>query len=662
MAWFGVIAAVLCATTAVQPGLDLVRNGSFEEGAMTGLPGWEAFGGGAVVDEAVSHTGGRSIRVSGPGGMRTELVPYAGGRVSVVGWMKTKDVVAGPSASWHEAALQVISYDTQKHEVGHLDVALEDGTRDWTRYESEFLLSREIAYVSVWCHLWGDDAKGTAWFDDVSMRFLDDPKVIKRKPMDLSGATVTVDFGHDLGELRHLWIGSDVGYSDRVVSSTQINAMVEARRFGFRYVRLHDCVHNPAICSEDARGRAFYSWDGFDGRINAVVEHGMWPVVVLETMPPEIATGNDGLNWTNPYPAKGRRGYERWQELNRQIVLHCMRTWGDDVLNWYFEVWNEPDASLYSRGTLEDYLRVYDHAVAGATAAEPRIRIGGPGGGGTHWLRPFLEHCRDGRNDATRGRGCRVDFLSYHIYTVGVGIPAFDTIPLSIHEAREARDAVPGYRNLPTLITEWGCASSNSAVHDRPYDAAFRAMAVRYFLDGGVTLALPFCLGEGPPHAHEGFMGGLALYTKSTIPKPSARAFELLDRMVGRRVACESTNDPVDGLACLSRDGRKAQVLLWNLTESPDRPEYETWVTVRLAGLPEAKWSGRATRIAPGECDPFLTWQTMGSPEKLSEEQHAALLAASQLPAPEAVEVSAGRIHARLPGFSLTLLELERRD
>ena len=44
------------------------------------------------------------------------------------------------------------------------------------------------------------------------------------------------------------------------------------------------------------------------------------------------------------------------------------------------------DAEGYFRGTLAEYLRLYDHAVAGAVAADPTLRIGGPGGAGERWL------------------------------------------------------------------------------------------------------------------------------------------------------------------------------------------------------------------------------------------------------------------------------------
>ena len=657
------IPALAPQATAAGTNGNLVANGGFENGEGTAIPGWEAlsWGPGGTLDVSVSQAGKRSVRVSSHGGVQTRPLPYRGGRLRVSGWMRTMDLVRGPSRPWHKAALQLISLDAEGEPVGHFDIALVEGTTPWTRHERTVLLSREVAAVAVRCHIWGADAKGVVWFDTIAVEQVDDPKAIVRRPFDAQKATVTVDFSRDLGPFRHLWIGSDVSYMDRVVSATQVNAMRHARRFGFRYIRMHDCIHNPGIYSEDNDGNAVYRWETFDRRINTVAGNGMLPVIVLETVPPEIAKRDSGKNWTNPFPPAGDSGYRKWQGLVHALVKHCRDAWGEGIHDWYFEVWNEPDAGGYFKGTQAEYLRLYDHAVAGATAADPDIRIGGPGGAGTGWLKAFLEHCHGGINAATGGFGARVDFLSWHIYTVGVGIPVFDNLPLSCSEVRRLLARTPEFRHLPTFITEWGCASSPHPAHDRPYDAAFRTMAVRVFLDHDVTLTLPFALGAGPPHAHEGFQGGLAMFTRTTIPKPSFRAFELLHRMQGPRVPCESSNEPVGGLACVSNDRRRAWVTLYNLAERHDREAYTTAVTLKLQGLDDGTWQARSTLIAPEVCDPYLTWKDMGSPETLSEEQRTTLLEASELPQAEPVHVQGDALHLDMPGFAVMQIELERR-
>ncbi|NOX53442.1 MAG: hypothetical protein GXP27_03190, partial [Planctomycetes bacterium] len=249
----------------------------------------------------------------------------------------------------------------------------------------------------------------------------------------------------------------------------------------------------------------------------------------------------------------------------------------------------------------------------------------------------------------------------WHIYTVSVGPPALDNLLLSLQSVRRALTEFPQFRDLPTIITEWGCSSSPFTMHDRPYDAAFRVMAVHRFMDYNITLALPFALGAGPPNVHEGFQGSLAMFTKTTIPKPSFRAFELLHRMKGRRVACASSNDPIGGLACISADGTRAWIILYNLIEDYKHRAYDTSVTVKVRGLPEGIWRCEKTVIAPGTCDPYLLWQKMGKPKKLTAQQKAELLEASALPEPQPVAVHGGVIQVDMAGFSLMQLEFRKQ-
>ena len=636
----------------------LLENGSFETPAARTPPGWRgSFDDRCRLDDTVAIDGERSLRMARPGGMTTELVTYTGGRVLASGWVKTDSVERGEQP-WHKAAIQVISYNADRKPVGHTDLALVDGTQDWTHYEGDVIYSRSVAFVAVQCHIWGPRTTGTAWFDDVKLALPDDPKTLGRKPLDLDTATVTVDFGRDLGEFRHLWLGSDVGWMDRVLTPTQMNAMNEVRKLGFRFVRLHDCIYNPRVYSENDAGEPVYGWDTFDRRISAVTDRGMWPIVVLETMPVELAGRKGPKAWTNAFPPKDPAAYLKWQQLNHDLVKHCRDKWGADIHNWYFEVWNEPNASGYFTGTLEDYLKIYDHAVAGATAADPGIRIGGPGSASTGWTRELLEHCDSGVNDATGGKGTRIDFLSWHIYTIGSGIPAFDYLRVSLDTIRRHTAEFPRYRDIPTLITEWGCSSGLYHGHDRPYDAAFRTMAVHAFMDYNITLAPPFCLGDGPHHAHDGFRGDLSMLTKTTIPKPNFRAWQLLGRMRGRRVRCESSNDPVGGLACAAPKRTRFWIMLYNLVEDSEHDPFETTVEIRLKGLPAGLWRCAATAVAPGECDPYMRWAEMGEPKKLTDAQRAELIEVSRLPAPRILPIADGRVIVAMPGFSVMLLEL----
>ncbi len=641
------------------PSLDSMS--SFE--VMTPNPAWVS------LDQQIYHSKKTSIRVQSTGadaneggmvGIGTKPMPYSGQLIKVSAWMKTQDVVIG-SMDWLMAGIQVYSMNSEGKVIGHTDIVLKSGTNDWAEYSAELRLSRTVAYVRLVCHLWGD-CKGKVWFDDVNFQMVDDKLSLAPRKVDMDNATVTVDFSKSLGEFKHIWEGTDACYTDRAATESGINAMRQAKKMGFRYIRLHECVVNTRVYSEDAEGHPVYNWKLLDDGINSVVDNGMLPVIVLETMPPELAGRNTGHSWSNPYPPKDTQAYLKWQELVYQLVKHCSLKWSNSIQDWYFEVWNEPNASGYFLGTLQEYLRIYDHAVAGATRANPKITIGGVAGAEASWCEPFLEHCLRGRNDASGKIGARTDFFSWHIYTVGTGIPVFDTLKVSLDSVKSTLRKFPKYSRLPLLITEWGCSSSLFALHDRPYDAAFRAMAIKEFMEYGVKLALPFCLAETPYGTMQGFRGDLGLYTQTTIPKPSARLFELLNLMKGVRLSCRSSNEPVGGLVCMSVNKKEAYVLLYNLVEDYSRQAYTTAVTINLKNLPPGKWVCNMTDIAPDSCDPYVKWVELGSPDLLTSQQQKELLEASQLPQAKVMKINNGLIRFNMPGFSVAMLRLHRED
>src|SRR3954447_3878787 len=91
----------------------------------------------------------------------------------------------------------------------------------------------------------------------------------------------------------------------------------------------------------------------------------------------------------------------------------------DEVLTWYWELWNEPDIT-YWRGTPEEYNKLYDYTSDAVKRALPTARVGGPGTTGpgsakaAAFLKQFLEHCARGDNAATGKAGAPLDFITYH--------------------------------------------------------------------------------------------------------------------------------------------------------------------------------------------------------------------------------------------------------
>jgi hypothetical protein len=232
-------------------------------------------------------------------------------------------------------------------------------------------------------------------------------------------------------------------------------------------------------------------------------------------------------------------------------------------------------------------------------------------------------------------------------------------LPAVLGAARDMLEPYKGLAHVPILITEWGAASSSNTGHDRTFDAAFRAMCVRWFMDYGIELALPFCIADDCYAREDAFHGDLGLFTHETVPKPGFQAFRLLQQMVGNRVRADCPTDPVGALACLSPDRRTLWVLVWNLVERPDGPPYQTHVRLRLRGLPGGRLTGTSQAIAPGHGDPFALWQKLGSPPEMDAETVKTLVSEGALRPPVPVGESppgGPEIAFDAPGYSLQLL------
>ncbi len=129
------------------------------------------------------------------------------------------------------------------------------------------------------------------------------------------------------------------------------------------------------VYTEDASGKPIYDFKIFDGIFDAYKAAGVRPMVELGFMPEALAA--DLPNRHEPYqvhyPKSAISGksnnppkdYAKWGELCRVVTAHLVERYGRaEVLQWYFEVWNEPDID-YWHTTPEEYWKLYDYAVAG---------------------------------------------------------------------------------------------------------------------------------------------------------------------------------------------------------------------------------------------------------------------------------------------------------
>jgi xylan 1,4-beta-xylosidase len=452
-----------------------------------------------------------------------------------------------------------------------------------------------------------------------------------------------------------------------------------------------------------------YEWKILDGIFDAYKAAGVKPMVELGFMPKDLAAKlpnkpdqpyqmhfpGDVLGGASNNPPKD---YAKWQALVQAVVAHLVERYGkDEVLTWYFEVWNEPDIS-YWHGTPEEYYKLYDASAAGVKAALPGARIGGPattgpgskgrdGGpdGGYKLLKGFLEHVRDTKQP--------LDFISFH----AKGSPRIVNGEVTMGISHELKDidsgfeliaSFPEFRKLPVILSEAdpeGCAAcsakmnpANAYRNGTLYPAYTAAAYARIFqladkhdinLISMLSWAFEF---EG----RDTFEGFRSLATNG-IDKPVLNFFRMAAKMSGERVEVESSGavpmdvilargvraaPDVDALATV--DGRKAMVMVWNYQDTIAQ-DPATAASVVVSGLPVGvkQVKVREWRIDDSHSNAYMAWQAMGSPAQLNAEEAAKLQAAGQLQEVGSVKTAAAakgevRLEQTLQGESVSLYEL----
>jgi xylan 1,4-beta-xylosidase len=550
-----------------------------------------------------------------------------------------------------------------------------------------------------------------------------------------AGVTVRVDAAASQGALGAIW--AYFGYDEPNYATAAHGRELTAELTALSSVPVHFRAHNllttgdgtPAlkwgstnVFALDGAGKPVYDWKIVDAILDVQVRGGNKPFVEIGFMPEALSVKPEPYKHTWPkgeiytgwsYPPVD---YEKWGELVRQWVLHCVERYGAaEVASWDWEVWNEPDIS-YWHGTPEEYNKLYDYTADAVKRALPAARVGGPavtgpaGASGGKFLQQFLEHCARGKNFATGAVGAPLDFISFHAkgspkFTDGHVVMGIASNLRSVDRGLAIVGAFPEYAKLPIVLSESdpdGCGAC-AATHYPQYGyrngtlyPAFTAAILRGTLDlaaehkanveGLLTWAFEF---EDQPY----FEGFRTLATNG-VDKPELNFFRMAALMRGERVAAESSGamsadaivksgvrgrsaldeDALDVDALAARAEREITVMVWNYNDE-DMPAPDAPVVVKLAGIPSAglgtAGAGAGTqrvllrhyRIDHEHSNAYTAWLAMGSPQSPTAEQIERLKTAGQLElleSPRWVRVDRGsaEISFALPRQAISLLEL----
>ena len=334
---------------------------------------------------------------------------------------------------------------------------------------------------------------------------------------------------------------------------------------GIQYVRFHAIFHDEAgAYDEDAHGRPLYNWSYVDQIYDGLLGAGVRPFVELSFMPRKLAASlTPHAFWYQPLPSPPK-SYDQWEELVYNFAKHLVDRYGaDEVAQWYFEVWNEPNIDFWTGEPKQaTYFALYDHAARAIKRASSRLRVGGPATAQAAWVSAMITHSVDAN--------VPLDFVSTHVYANDSSEDIFGThenIPRSEMVARAVRKVHQEVKaskrpDLPIHWSEYNASYKNEIeITDSAFMGPWLANTIR--LCDGLTTSMSYWtfsdVFEEQGVIKTPFYGGYGLIAEGGVPKAAFNAFAMLHRLGDQRLDSESAN----ALVTKRADGTLA-VAVWN--------------------------------------------------------------------------------------------------
>lgn len=493
---------------------------------------------------------------------------------------------------------------------------------------------------------------------------------------------IEVDLNKTKGPMKPVWawFGYDEPNYTYMKDGRKLLGEISALSYTPVYVRMHNLLTtgdgtaalkwgSTNAYTEDEAGNPVYDWTITDRIFDQLVSKGMKPLVEIGFMPQALSAkpepyqhtwspadpyGNIFTGWAHP-----PKDYEKWSELVFQWAKHCRERYGDnEVLSWYWEVWNEPNIG-YWQGTFEEYCKLYDYAAQGLRRAIPQALIGGPHSTdptdpkAAEFLRKFLEHCLRGTNYATGKKGSPLDYVGFHAKGAPSVVEGHVRMNIgrqlaNINRGFEIVASFPELKNTPIIIGESdpeGCAACSIDHHPQnayrngtmfsSYTAAAFArkyeLAARHGVNflGAVSWAFEF-------EDQKWFAGFRDLATNG-VDKPVLNVFRMFGMMRGELaeatssagydaagIVARSVRQGADVGVLASREPGSAAIMIWNYHDH-DLPAEDTPVALYIGGLGAATVNVAHYRIDSRHSNSYELWKEMGSPQNPTPEQYEKL-------------------------------------
>jgi xylan 1,4-beta-xylosidase len=425
----------------------------------------------------------------------------------------------------------------------------------------------------------------------------------------------------------------------------------------FRYIRFHAILDDEVgIYDEDALGNSLYNFSYIDQIYDGLLANGVRPYVEISFMPNKLAASDTHQAfWYHPNVAPPK-DWTRWDALIAAFAQHLVNRYGiDEVAQWYFEVWNEPNLDFWAgKPRQETYWQLYDHTALALKKISPRLRVGGPATAQAAWVGAMIRHCNQNH--------IPLDFVSSHVYANDTAEDVFHTqenIPRDQMVCRAIGKVHDEIKNsamarVPLIWSEFNASYKNETdVTDSIFMGPWLADTIRQ-CDGLVDSMSYWTFSdvfEEQGVVKTPFYGGYGLIAERGIPKPTFNAFKILHELGNERLTVDSNS------ALLTRRPDGALVLaVWNYAP-PERAGSSKEVTLQLKGLNASH--ALILRVDAAHGDFHSVYEKMGSPRDPTPAQIEQLRHAADLPPPEDQEIKNGQLTITLAAHGLDVIELK---
>ena len=387
----------------------------------------------------------------------------------------------------------------------------------------------------------------------------------------------TIDVKGQGEPFAHFWsVGTCAGRANEGLRTSWVEQLQLVKEHcGFQYLRMHGLFDDDMfVYFEDRKGNPVYNWQYVDEVYDRMLQIGVRPFVELSFFPKGIAAddGKVQMWYQNRITYDPNRLY-KWKGLVQAFTQHVVDRYGiDEVLKWYFEVWNEPNLNLtpkagFFEGTRSDYFQLYKASAEAIKAVDARLKVGGPATSNfiadkrhngevldnkksvfydqqhinkqqwkAVWMVEFLDFCAKEQ--------LPVDFISCHAYPTDYALdPVSGKGKDAVRYVHSLHDdlsylhqclAKSRYPKAEIHITEWSTSpSSRDVMHDALPPAAY---ILKGNLDNiGMANSVMYWtftdIFEEKGGGMTPFHGGFGMINFQGLVKPSFHAYRMLNQL-----------------------------------------------------------------------------------------------------------------------------------